>query len=89
MHPFDYYDVIGLLGAFLTVSNYAVVQWRRDYAKTLKYSTMNAIASVLVCFSLYKHFNLSSVFINIFWFFISMYGIYRCLKFNRRATEIK
>ena len=83
----DVYDLVGLLGVFLTIYCYARVQWRRDYAKTLSYSLTNLAGALLFSVSFIQHWNLSSFVCNTIWGLISVYGLYRCLKYMWIARE--
>lgn len=82
----DIYDITGLLGVVLSVYCYARIQWRRDYVKELSYSVLNFLAAIFVIVSLSHHWNLSSFVINITWSVISLYGVYRCVKYMRRRA---
>ena len=80
----DSYDLLGLVGVFCSIYSYARLQWQRDYAKRLEYSLFNLMASVLLAISLLHKWNLSSFIVNAIWGVISLYGVYRCLKYIRR-----
>jgi len=75
-------DLIGLLGVAISIYSYARLQLRRDYAKDLGYSLWNALGAVLFEVSLSNHWNLSSFIGNLIWLLISLYGVYRCLKYK-------
>jgi hypothetical protein len=81
----DSYDLIGLVGVSCSVYCYGRVQWQRDYAKRLSFSALNLLASALLLISLLNKWNLSSFVINAIWGVISLYGVYRCLKYMRQA----
>jgi hypothetical protein len=81
------HDLFGLLGVFLGVYCYARVQWHRDYAKELSYSVLNLISSAFLIFSLLHAWNLSSFVSNSTWFVLSIYGIYRCVKYMVRHPK--
>ena len=89
MTDIDAYDLLGFIGVFAAIGNYALMQWRRDYNKTLQFSLINAVASLMMCFSLIQHYNAAAFLLNAFWFFISVYGIYRCLKYDWRGAPRK
>ena len=75
----EYYwhDFVGNLGVFLVLLSYFLLQLGRIESSGIRYSVMNAAGAVLICVSLYYNFNLSSFIIEICWFSISVYGIYR------------
>lgn len=79
----DFADTVGLLGVTLSTYVYGRVQWHRDYAKSLSYSLINLAASMLFFYSLSKHWNMASFISNMAWALISLYGVYRCLKYER------
>ena len=78
------FDLVGLTGIALSIGCYARVQWQRDYAKNLSYSILNFMSAALLGVSILHNWNLSSFIGNAFWMLISIYGIYRCLKYRRQ-----
>ncbi len=83
-------DALGILGVVIQLSAYARVQWRRDFAKTMLFSFCNALGTFLLVISLYYKWNLASFIGNMVWFLLSVYGMWRCAKYNRReAASIK
>ena len=82
------YDAIGLAGISLSTFSYARVQWQRDYAKRLSYSLLNVIGSSLLAISLLENWNIASFVSNAIWGIISLYGVYRCLKYMRKQPPI-
>ena len=82
MDGFSIFDVIGLSGAFIYILSYVLVQLHRDFAKDLGYSGLNLLGAVLISISLWENFNLSAFIVQTIWIFISLYGIYRCLKYK-------
>ena len=85
----DAYDFIGLAGVALMIYCYARVQWQRDFAKRLSYSVLNLCGALLVAVTFFAHWNLSSFIINTAWGVISIYGIYRCMKYIARAKIVE
>jgi len=81
------YDFIGLVGISLSSICYARVQWQRDYAKHLSYSILNFVATLLLGVSLSKNWNLASFVSNLIWGAISLYGVYRCMKYIIRDRK--
>ena len=80
-------DAVGMLGVAISIYCYGRVQWQRDYAKRTAYSVWNFISAALLCISLTDHWNLSAFACNAIWACISIYGIYRCLKYYWRARK--
>lgn len=81
-------EILGVIGAFTYLYTYAVLQWRRDYAKTVAYSFLNFLAACLVLISLFENWNLPSAIIQISWMVISLYGLRRCLKYIKRDQQL-
>lgn len=79
-------NVVGLVGVALVVITYLLLQLGRVRVEQLRYSLLNAIASVLVLVSLTAHWNLSSVVIEGFWLLISLYGCAKSVHTRRRRT---
>lgn len=80
-------NVLGLVGVGLVVSTYYLLQSGRLQIEGLRYSATNAVASVLVLFSLAFHWNVSSAVIEGFWLLISLYGCARWWRTRRRARR--
>lgn len=79
------YDAIGLIGVGLSLYAYARLQWQRDYAKHIGYSAHNLIGALCMLITLSKDWNLSSFTVNAIWACLSVYGVYRCLKYRWRS----
>ena len=83
----DYYalhwsDIFGNMGVLLLVTTYLLLQTDKIDAKGFWYSFNNMIVAILVSISLYYTPNLASWVIEIFWFIISVFGLW---KFYNRA----
>lgn len=76
-------NALGLIGVFLVLLMYFMLQLGRIRAETPAYSIINACGSVLILVSLYFYFNLSSAVIETAWLAISLFGIYKAVA--RRA----
>lgn len=70
-------DLIGLLGVSIILTTYFLLQIDKINAKGFYYSFLNAIGSILILFSLSYNWNLPSVVIEVFWFMISLLGLYK------------
>jgi hypothetical protein len=77
MKVVHWYDVISIIGVFIIVGTYFLLQSGRLASTNLTYSWLNIIGSVLILYSLFYDWNLSSVVINISWIIISLIGLYR------------
>lgn len=83
----DVYDLLGLFGVSLSLYSYARLQWQREYAKRLSYSLFNLLGSTFLMVSLFNKWNVASFTSNAIWALISIYGVYRCMKYIR-GTKI-
>jgi hypothetical protein len=81
------YEWIGVAGVVAGIYPYARVQWRRDYAKSWSFSLFNFLNGLLLEISLLHDWNLASFVGNAVWIAISLYGLYRCLRYRRRMTK--
>lgn len=79
---------MGIVGVVINISCYARVQWQREYAKAVSYSALNLLGSTFLVISLFHTWNLVSFIGNSTWGCISLYGLYRCLKYMRHHQEI-
>jgi multidrug transporter EmrE-like cation transporter len=70
-------NALGLIGVFLVLLMYFLLQLDKIEPKKPAYSIVNACGSVLILVSLYFYFNLSSAVIETAWLAISLFGIYR------------
>lgn len=86
---FTLFDILGIIGICFTIINYAQLQWRRDYAKDILYSGGNLIGSGLLLLSLTEKWNPASFLATLIMATISLYGVYRCLKYYVRARQIE
>lgn len=80
-------DMCGVTGVAVSTTCYACVQWRRDFAKSIHYSLLNLVATVLFAISILQDWNLAAFINNTLWGVISLYGVYRCLKYMRRKPS--
>ncbi len=71
--------VIGMIGVFVVLLSYILLQLQRIDPYSVSYSFLNFLGSAMVLFSLYFEWNLPAVVIEVVWGFISLYGVYRAL----------
>lgn len=83
----EHYEIAGLLGVGFAIYAYARVQLQRDYAKQIEYSVLNLANAALLMYSLCFNWNLASFIGNAIWAAISLYGVYRCLKYKSREAR--
>ncbi len=79
----ELHEAAGLLGITLSLYAYIRVQWRRDFVKTISYSVLNFAKASLLIYSLAHQWHLAAFIGNMIWGGISLYGVYRCLKYIR------
>lgn len=73
-------DILGIIGVSLVLITYGMLQLEKMSSNSLVYSAGNFVGSILILFSLFYHWNLASVVIEIAWLFISAYGVFKVLK---------
>ncbi|MBB4657690.1 CBU_0592 family membrane protein [Parvularcula dongshanensis] len=76
-------DLVGFFGVALLIGAYAALQIGRLRQENPWYSGLNALAAALITVSLIFSFNAASFVIEVFWFAISLYGLWRSLKARR------
>ena len=73
-------DLIGLTGVALLIITYALLQLDKIDPKGFWYSFNNLLVAILVTVSLVYTPNLASIVIEVFWFLISLYGVFMFFK---------
>jgi len=79
-------DLIGFSGVALLIVTYAMLQLDKIDPKGFWYSFNNLIVAILVTVSLVYTMNIASMVIEVFWFIISVYGLYAYFKRNKKMT---
>ena len=79
-------DLIGFTGVALLIVTYAMLQLDKIDPKGFWYSFNNLIVAILVTVSLVYTMNIASMVIEVFWFLISVYGLYAYFKRNKKVT---
>lgn len=79
----DIFQVIGFVGMIFIVFAYFLLQTGTYDTQSLKFQLINLIGAILLLISLCVHFNLGSFIIEVFWIFITLYGIYKNYKEKR------
>ncbi|WP_019616798.1 CBU_0592 family membrane protein [Psychromonas ossibalaenae] len=77
MLDIQWYDVVGLLGSMIILGTYFALQMRKMSSSTTMYSLTNTAGAFLILVSLYFDFNLAAFVIEIFWFIISVGGLWK------------
>ena len=76
---FDFYEIVGLIGTFLYLLSYAILQHNREFSHHVSYWFINLIATSCLIFSLYFHWNVAAFIGNLTWFIISLVGVLRSI----------
>jgi len=76
-------DIIGVVGVALVVLSFFLLQTEKITPNSSIYLYSNLAGAMMLLFSLYYHWNLASVIIEVMWLFISIYGIIR-VKFLKK-----
>jgi hypothetical protein len=74
------FDTIGMVGVFMILAVYSLVQLDKMDVKGLYYSVVNALGAVFILISLTVTFNMASFVIEIAWLMISLFGIFQAFK---------
>ncbi len=72
-------NIIGVVGVFLVLLAYMLLQLEKMKAGWISYSLLNTLGSALILVSLYFYWNLASGVIEIAWLIISLYGLIKSL----------
>ena len=68
-------DLVGIVGVALVISGFFFVQLEKITHRSSYYLYSNFLGALMLLFSLYYHWNLASVVIEILWLLITIYGI--------------
>lgn len=80
-------DVVGMLGVIAILIAYFLLSIGRWSSTSFSYQCINFTGAWLILFSLYFHWNLSSVVIEIAWVAISIIGMYRAI-YKKKKNSI-
>lgn len=82
---FDIYQAIGFFGTIFVVGAYLMLQIDRVKNDDYSFILSNLIGSILLIISLIKHLNIGSFIIEIFWLIITIYGLIKRVKKDKRS----
>jgi len=88
---FHLFDLAGFIGVLLIVVAYLLLQLDKLPSSSPRYSLLNAGGALLIIVSLIFAFNLSAFIVEVFWFLISLLGLWRWLisrKNSQRSARI-
>ena len=75
----SWFDLIGFIGVLLIVVAYLLLQLDKLPSSSPRYSLLNAAGALFIIVSLIFAFNLSAFIVEVFWFLISLLGLWRSL----------
>lgn len=70
-------DAVGMLGTFLVVLAYCLLQLERTDPRGLTYNLTNLLGATFLLVSLCFNFNLASFVIEVFWIAASLVGLWK------------
>ncbi len=76
----DIYNLVGGIGAAIVIVAYFATQRGRLSAGDWRFPLANLLGALLIVISLFADWNLPSFIVEIFWIFISFYGLWRSLR---------
>jgi hypothetical protein len=82
--PYELSNPIGIIGVVIILIAYFLISTGRWRSDAFIFQLINFVGAWMILYSLYFHWNLSSVIIEIAWIIISMIGMYRILTKKRR-----
>jgi hypothetical protein len=88
---FHLFDLAGFIGVLLIVIAYLLLQLNKLPSSSPGYSLMNAAGALLIIISLIFDFNFSAFVVEVFWFLISLLGLWRSIisrKNSQRSAGI-
>ena len=68
-------NIIGIIGVGLIIMVFFLIQLDKITTRSSVYLYSNFFGAIMLLFSLWYHWNLASVIIEILWLLISLYGI--------------
>ena len=80
-------DMVGFIGVLLIVVAYLLLQLDKLPSSSPKYSLLNAGGALLIIVSLIFAFNLSAFIVEVFWFLISLMGLWRSLSGGKHSKR--
>lgn len=81
---FSFLDGVGLVGVFITLLAYFLLQIGKMPLRSWYYSFCNAIGSFLILLSLFEKFNLAAFAMEGIWFLVSLYGIFKAFQYAKK-----
>lgn len=91
MHHFTihFYDIVSIVGVVIILITYLLLQCDMLASSSYSYSILNIIGSFMILYSLAYDWNLSAVIIESSWILISLIGIYRQMRPQKKLSHSK
>jgi hypothetical protein len=70
-------NIIGLVGVFITLIAYFLLNIEKIKSNDYSYSMMNALGSVMILYSLFYAWNIAAFLMEVSWLLISLFGCYK------------
>ena len=86
-YTYNFFDIIGNLGVLILIGSYYALTSQKISPHGFFYPFLNLVAAILLTASLYDKPNLSSLIIEFFWFFISLYGLWKFFKSSQKKPS--
>ncbi len=81
---FDLYTILGFAGSIVVLVAYFANQTGRMSSDDWHFPFLNLVGSLMILASFYTAINWPSLFIEVFWIAISLYGLFRALRLPRK-----
>lgn len=85
---FHLFDLVGFIGVLLIIVAYLLLQLEKLPSSSPSYSLMNAAGALMIIISLIFAFNLSAFVVEVFWFLISLLGLWRSLSSRKIRSPL-
>jgi hypothetical protein len=85
---YDLANPVGIIGVILILIAYYLLSVGSWIADSMKFQFLNFLGAWLMLYSLYFHWNIASVVIEIAWVAISIIGMYRAMAFKKKALMV-
>jgi predicted membrane protein len=82
-----WFDLTGFIGVLLILVAYLLLQLDKLPSSSPRYTLLNAGGALLIIISLIFAFNLSAFIVEVFWFLISLLGLWRSLNSRKNSQR--
>jgi hypothetical protein len=80
-------DIIGIIGVFIIVIAYILMQIDRMDPKGFSFSLLNTLGAIMILISLFYSWNLASFIMEAIWFTLSLYGTIKAYMFSKNTSN--